>query len=91
MHGKELPTNRRPAFSKRLVKVGKNAAPRFEPKMMKGKRFKSEIKRPEQILKARKVKEAKQNKFAPKKKKPVFGGGAGGGKGMGGFKGGNRH
>ncbi|CAG7816309.1 unnamed protein product [Allacma fusca] len=82
------PSRRRPAFSSRLMKAGKNEA------AQKG-RFKSEIKRPEQILKARKVKEAKQKKHNPKSGKKggkSRSGGAGGGKGssFGGFKGGKK-
>ncbi|ODN02763.1 ATP-dependent RNA helicase DDX54 [Orchesella cincta] len=57
-------SKRKPAFSKRLVKTGKNDAPHAP--LAKGRRFKTEIKRPEQILKERKVKEKKLMKNLPK-------------------------
>jgi len=57
-------SKRKPAFSKRLVKTGKNDTPHAP--LVKGRRFKTEIKRPEQILKERKVKEKKLTKNLPK-------------------------
>lgn len=73
-------TNRRPAFSKKLIKAGKNEGPRGAA-VTKGKRFRSEIKRPEEILKQRKIKEKNMAKNVPKgmrKKRQRDGGGKGG-------------
>jgi len=81
VHAKDDASMRRPAFSKKLVKIGKNAAP--STSTGKRKRFKTEIKRPEQILKQRKEKEKKLQKNLPKtmRKKGQKGGGGGGKKG----------
>lgn len=64
--GKNNAMNRRPAFSKKLVKSGKNEGSSDNKSKFKGKRFKTEIKRPEQILKQRKDKEKKMQKNLPK-------------------------
>lgn len=63
-NGSKNNLKRKPAFSKKLVKSGKNEAPRAQ--IPKGKRFKSELKRPEQILKERKAREKKMQKNLPK-------------------------
>lgn len=81
------PAFRGSAFSKRLVKTGKNDGPGSSGSTgrQKGVKFNTELKRPEQILKDRKVKEKKRLKSqAPKGK----GKGKGGRGGPGGAKGG---
>jgi len=82
------PAYRSPAFSRRLVKTGKNEAPAAATGSVKGKgvKFNSELKRPEQILKDRKVKEKKRLKNTSsksKKKKSGHSRNSGGGFGKG--------
>jgi len=70
----------KPAFSKKLVKMGKNAA-KEESGKKKGKRIFSGVKKPEQILKNRKLKEKMAARNTPRKKKGKGGGGPGAGRG----------
>lgn len=91
------PMSRRPAFSKKLVKSGKNeraGSGKDGGERKRGMRFRTELKRPEEILKQRKLKEKKMQKNMPKgmrKKRGREGAGGGGGfKGKGGGGGGGR-
>lgn len=71
------PAFRSAAFSRRLVKTGKNEAPGGGTMKKKGQKFNAEMKRPEQILKQRKVKEKnrmKNQSKSSKKKKGKKGG-----------------